>query len=64
MKNEYRAEYLSNCTSYEEEVSELRRLISGKPDDVRLLKNSYESLTGKRYYSLTGKRYSKISKEN
>jgi hypothetical protein len=59
MKNKYKAEYLSNCTSYEEEVSELRRLISGKPDDVILLKNSYESLTSKRYYSINGKRYIK-----
>jgi len=45
----YRPSYLSWAKSYEDEVSQFRELISGNPADVKLLKQEYESLTGKRY---------------
>jgi hypothetical protein len=45
----YRPEYLSWCTSFEQEESEFRELILGMPEDVKLLKREYEALTGKRF---------------
>lgn len=46
---EYKPKFLSWCKSYEEEVKELRELIEGNPNDVKLLKQEYLELTGKRY---------------
>lgn len=33
------------------EVSNLRHLIECNPDDIKLLKQEYQELTGKRYYT-------------
>jgi len=45
----YKPRFLSWAKSYEDEVSQFRELISGNPADVKLLKQEYEILTGKRY---------------
>lgn len=45
----YVSRYLSWCTSYDQEVKELRELIDGGPSDEKLLKREYKELTGKRY---------------
>lgn len=45
----YKPKFLSWCTSYEEEVAEMRELICGNPADVELLKSEYYQLTGKRF---------------
>ena len=45
----YRPKFLSWAKSYEDEEKEMRELICGNPADVRLLKQEYESLTGKRF---------------
>ena len=46
---QYNPMFLSWCKSYEEEVQEIRDLILGNPEDVRLLKDEYKELTGKRF---------------
>lgn len=45
----YRPKFLSWAKSYEDEENELRDLILGNPADVKLLRQEYESLTGKRF---------------
>jgi hypothetical protein len=45
----YKPQFISWCMSYEEEEKELRRLICGNPADIKLLKQEYEQLTGKRF---------------
>lgn len=45
----YQAEFLSWCKSYKQEEKELRELILGEPDDIKLLKNEYEQLTGQKF---------------
>lgn len=45
----YKPRFLSWVKSYEHEVKELRGLILGNPEDVKLLKQEYEILTGKRF---------------
>jgi hypothetical protein len=45
----YKPRFLSWAKSYEDEVSQFREFISGNPADVKLLKQEYEILTGKRY---------------
>lgn len=45
----YQPEFLSWCTSFEEEVRELRKLILSEPADLKLLKHDYFSLTGKNF---------------
>lgn len=45
----YKPEFLSWCKSYEQEEMEMRQLILGKPEDVDLLKQEYEELTGKKF---------------
>lgn len=45
----YRPMFLLWCKSYEEEEKEFRELICGNPADVKLLKEEYERLTGKRF---------------
>lgn len=47
--NEYNPMFLSWCMSYEEEEKELRRLITGNPADIKMLKQEYYELTGKRF---------------
>ena len=47
MKKDYRPQFISWCTSYEEEERELRRLINGNPADIKMLKQEYYELTGK-----------------
>lgn len=47
----YKPLFLSWCKSYEEEEREMRELIDGNPSDVKLLKEEYLQLTGKRYRS-------------
>lgn len=47
--NNYEPMYLSWCKSYEEEVAEFEELILGNPADVKLLRQEYEQLTGKRF---------------
>jgi hypothetical protein len=49
VEQDYRPRFLSWCKSYEDEEREFRELICGNPADVRLLKDEYESLTGKRF---------------
>lgn len=49
MENKYEPEFLDWCTSYDQEVFELRELINGKPSDVKQLKQEYYQLTGKQY---------------
>lgn len=48
-KQVYNPKFLSWATSYEDEKKKFRELICGNPADVRLLKQEYESLTGKRF---------------
>lgn len=45
----YNPKFLSWCKSYEEEKQEMHGLICGNPSDVRMLKDEYEILTGKRF---------------
>jgi len=45
----YSPSFLSWAKSYEHEVEEMRELICGNPADVKLLKQEYEQLTGKRF---------------
>lgn len=45
----YKPMFLSWAKSYEDEERELRELICGEPADVKLLKQEYEQLTGKRF---------------
>jgi len=45
----YIPKFLSWCKSYEEEEMQFRELICGNPDDVHMLKNEYEQLTGKQF---------------
>lgn len=47
--NSYDAKFLSWCKSFEEEEKELRELIENEPADVKLLKQEYEQLTGKKF---------------
>ena len=47
----YNPRFLSWCKGYEQEVSEFERLIEGNPNDVELLKDEYEQLTGYEYRS-------------
>lgn len=47
MKEDYKPQFISWCTSYEEEEKELRRLITGNPADIKMLKQEYYELTGK-----------------
>ena len=47
--NNYKPKFLSWCKSYEEEVAEFEELILGNPADVKLLRQEYEQLTGKRF---------------
>lgn len=48
-QEEYRPMFLSWCTSYEQEVNELKELIDGNPSDVKQLRSEYLQLTGKQY---------------
>lgn len=41
--------FLSWCRSYEEEVTEFEELILGNPADVKILRQEYQELTGKRF---------------
>lgn len=50
----YIPEILSWTTSKEQETKELRELILANPADVKLLKQEYERLTGKRFRRLKG----------
>jgi hypothetical protein len=45
----YKPKFLSWARSYENEVKEFRELILGNPADIKLLKQEYEILTGKRF---------------
>ena len=45
----YKPKFFSWCKSYEEEEAEMRETIDGNPADVKLLKQEYFELTGKRY---------------
>ena len=45
----YIPKFLSWAKSYVDEEREMRELICGNPSDVKLLKNEYEQLTGKRF---------------
>jgi hypothetical protein len=47
--NNYKPRFLSWANSYEDEVNEMRELILREPADVKLLKQEYEILTGKRF---------------
>ena len=47
----YKPMFLSWCKSYEDEKREFEHLIGGKPNDVELLKEEYEQLTGNEYRS-------------
>ena len=51
VKNEkpYNPMFFSWCTSYEQEVKEMREAILNNPADVNLLKQEYARLTGKRF---------------
>jgi hypothetical protein len=49
VKSDYSPYRLWWTKSYEEEVSEFRRLILSNPEDVDLLKDEYKELTGKRF---------------
>lgn len=50
----YKPQYLSWCKSYVQEETELRELIEGNPEDVKLLKQEYQQLTGKQYKAQKG----------
>lgn len=45
----YNPKFFSWCKSYEQEEREMRETIEGNPADVKLLKQEYYELTGKRY---------------
>lgn len=45
----YKPTYLEWAKTYECEVREMRRFILSEPADVKLLKQEYEKLTGKRF---------------
>lgn len=45
----YKPMFFSWCKSFEEEEAEMRETIEGNPADVKLLKQEYEQLTGKKY---------------
>jgi hypothetical protein len=45
----YVPQFLSWCTSYAQEVAEMRELIAGHPSDVKQLKAEYKILTGVHY---------------
>lgn len=62
----YQPKFLSWAKSFDEEVSELKELIQGRPDDLDLLLNEYEELTGKKYRSGDSmkKRIKKIKRKN
>ena len=47
LMEDYKPQFISWCTSYEEEERELRRLITGNPADIKMLKQEYYELTGK-----------------
>lgn len=49
VEQDYRPKFLSWAKSYEDEERQMRELICGEPADVKLLKQEYESLTGKRF---------------
>jgi hypothetical protein len=48
-KQGYHPRFLMWATSYKNEVEEMRELILGEPADVKLLKEEYQELTGKRF---------------
>lgn len=45
----YKPKFFSWCKSFEEEETEMRETIEGNPADVKLLKQEYFELTGKRF---------------
>lgn len=49
---DYEPSFLGWAKSYDDEVSEFRELIEGRPDDEKQLRAEYKKLTGKRYCSL------------
>jgi hypothetical protein len=49
MENKYKPKFLSWAKSYEHEVKELRQLILNNPSDIKMLKNEYYELTGKKF---------------
>lgn len=51
-ENKYKPSFLNWAASYEDEVSQLKELISGNPGDVKMLKAEYQELTGRRYRSV------------
>lgn len=55
MNTEYKPSFLSWVKSYEEEIEEFRKLIMQEPEDVHMLKQEYEQLTGKRFRSKRSK---------
>ena len=48
----YEPKFLKWCKSYWEEVLTFREIISGKPSDLKSLKDEYQQLTGVRYQEI------------
>jgi hypothetical protein len=49
LKLSYVPKFFSWCNSFEQEEKEMRETIDGNPADVKILKQEYYELTGKRY---------------
>jgi len=50
-EDKYDPRFLGWCTSYGQEVLELKELIDSKPSDEKQLRQEYKILTGKNYRS-------------